>query len=227
MSTFGCECGYIIRFNTVPCRYDGAVVRDMGSEAVYDAATDQIGSFIAAIREGRRDEWLHGFYGSTFAIKDGEAVSDIFDRHVMPSTLALHQCERCGRLWLQRATFEPPYESYLPEGNWQGALEMPAEGFVGYVASQHFFDSRIESVRQEDGRAWVTLLGDTGRRQEAVFTGVTALRNYDDAREEQVRFLERVVGCPSAAPISVRQHRSKIQTTAGNHGTRREPVSGD
>ncbi len=190
MSTFGCRCGNRIYFNVVPCRYDGEVFRDTGTEVAYDTATKQMADFFATIQEGRRDDWLRQFYsyGSTFEITDDSVVSEIMDRHFGPLALGIHQCERCGRVWLQRPGKEY-FTPYLPEGDWRGALETPSEGFMGYIEGQDFFGMRIVDVRQKEGLAWVTLIGDGDSRTEVAFTGVTAVRLHDGATDKRVRFL--------------------------------------
>ncbi len=194
MSKFACKCGYVIGFNRVPCRYDGEVIRDTGDEAVYDGATNQVANFIAAIQRGHRDEWLRRFYGERYyrdLLSQGNdsVVDDILIRHISPFALGIHQCERCGRLWLQRGPDENAWVSYLPEGDWRGALETPAKGFVGYVADQDFFGMYIEGMHQEEDTARVTLIGNESKSTEVTFTGVTAIRVHDGSTDRPVRFL--------------------------------------
>jgi hypothetical protein len=181
----------VIGFNVVPCRYDAAVIREQGDELVYRAITRAVADFIAAVRENRRDEWLRHFYGELFPIEDASVVHDILTGHLGEYTLGLHQCERCGRIWLQDGSGDNRYHPYLPgTDEWRGALEVPAPGFVHYVAGQDFFGWRIGEVRQQGDTARVILHNADKAPREVVFTGVaTAVVPPHTSGEPTVRFL--------------------------------------
>jgi hypothetical protein len=74
MSKFACRCGYIISFNVVPCRYEGAVIPDSIEDGLYEAASHEISQFIDAVKENRRDDWLRLFYGDVFEIDNNSII---------------------------------------------------------------------------------------------------------------------------------------------------------
>jgi hypothetical protein len=188
MSKFKCSCGYLISFNLYPSRYDAEVARQSGYEEIDDAFSRSVAEFIAFIVDNRREEWLQRFYSEVFPISNAAVVSDIVARHMSDFTLALHQCERCGRLWLQQRPGENAYVSYRPEGAWRGALETHAPGFIGYVEGQDFFQAYIADVSQENGLLRVTLTRGDTETLGVTFLGVSNIQRHD-SETKQVRFL--------------------------------------
>jgi hypothetical protein len=202
MSKFGCRCGHTIGFNVWPCRYEGDIIRDSISDEVYAETSNEIASYVAAIRGNRRDEWLQRFYGQLFDIKDDDVIADILSRHLVEATLSIHQCEKCGRLWLQTHPSEELYAPYVPEGEWRGALEWRgtlkarSEGFISYLEGQHFFGSTISKVQYAQGVAKVVLVREDKSLDEVIFSGVTDVNKYDLWDKKQIRFLSKWKGTP-------------------------------
>ena len=188
MAKFWCTCGYVIGFNVSPCRYDASVFRQQDEDAVDNKITREITEYLAFVAEGRRDEWIKQYYGDVFPLKDASVVSDLVSRYQSDVTLAIHQCEQCGRLWLQEKTGENVYRSYLPEGPWRGALEAHTAEFVGYVDGQDFFGAAIAEVQQVSDEIRVILKRGTTESSTVTFSGVSAVRQYE-REHKQVRFL--------------------------------------
>jgi hypothetical protein len=195
MSFFLCTCGYRIGFNVCPCRNDGDVMGHRDRERADDLISREVEQYLAAVREGRRDSWLREFYLDVFPIEDASVISDIFARTIGDLSRAIHQCERCGRLWLQAKPGENTYASYLPEGAWRGALEAPPEGFLGYLDGQDFFDAVIAEIKQEGGTVRVVLQKEDGQNREVEFTGVAAVKQYDTT-EKRIRFMSEWSSAP-------------------------------
>ena len=188
MSKFRCTCGYLLGFNIAPCRYDANVLRQQDADTVDNKIIRAVTEYLAFVAEGRRNEWFQQFYGEVFALEDASVISDIFSRYQNDFFLALHQCEQCGRLWLQEKPGGNVYHSYLPEGPWRGALEAHPTDFVGYVDGQDFFGASIEEVQQVRDEICVTLKRGATESSLVTFSGVSALRQYERERRE-VRFL--------------------------------------
>lgn len=188
MSTFRCTCGYLLGFNVYPCRYEASVVRQQGAETIDDAITYLVAEFMTFIAEGRREEWLQQFYGELFPIENASVISDIFSREMSVFQLAIHQCEQCGRLWLQEKAGENVFTPYLPEGAWRGALETPAADFISYIDGQDFFDAHIAEVQQENDLIRVLLKRGPTENWEVTFSGVSAIQQYE-GEHKHVRFL--------------------------------------
>lgn len=196
MSKFRCKCGYLLSFVVYPSRYDGSAKGQRSFEMAENLVTTDVRQFLDAVRENRRDAWLRDFYGSDpFEIDDANIISDLISRHFWDGRRALHQCERCGRLWLQAAPETNEYDCYVPEGDWRGALENPPEDFVEYVEGQDFFNAVIADVRQEAGNTTVVLRKEDGQLYDVEFTGVTLVTPYS-AEETHVRFLSEWKDAP-------------------------------
>ncbi len=195
MATFRCKCGYLIGFHVGSCRYDSSVMRDQGFESMEEARVREVTAFLASVREGHRAEWLKQVYGEAFPIEDANVISDIVCKHDIDFALALHQCERCGRLWLQSKPGENVYASYRPEGAWRGALETPAEGFVGYVDGQDCFEACITGIVQEAEQVYVRLQRGEAERFLVTFFGVSAVERHG-LENKRVRFLSEWASTP-------------------------------
>lgn len=196
MAKFLCKCGNLIGFNADPLRYEGAVRGDSVADTVNEMAAKEVASYLSAVQAGQREEWLQKFYGSTFEIGDADVVSDILSRHLMFSSRVIHQGEQCGRLWLQRKPGENIWNAYLPEGDWRGALEANADGFLRYVEDMDLYGARIEDVRQAGEAARVSLLDREGKLLEVAFSGVTAIQMFEGASSKSVRFLSEWQDAP-------------------------------
>jgi hypothetical protein len=114
MSKLACPCGGIISDTLVPCPTEGWIwiLRDQNQEGYQEAVGRDIASYFAAIRAGRRDAWLGEFFSPQYPAEVGgvEVVTDIIGVRGRQFTLSIAECERCGRLHVQR---EPGINSYL------------------------------------------------------------------------------------------------------------------
>ena len=79
--------------------------------------------------------------------------------------------------------------SYLPEGEWRGALEGKRDGFVGYPTDQDFFGAAIDSVEESGGTVRVVLKGEDDRLRHVMFQDVVSVVRHAGAGDQRVRFL--------------------------------------
>jgi hypothetical protein len=91
-----------------------------------------IAAFFAAVRDGRRNEWVGRFFSPQYPTKVGDEgiVHDIITFHSRRVSLSVAECEQCGRLWVQRGPEVNAYRSWAPdEPGYVGVLRAePADG---------------------------------------------------------------------------------------------------
>ncbi|MEL6107604.1 MAG: hypothetical protein AAFU85_16310 [Planctomycetota bacterium] len=115
MPKFGCRCGHIISLVAVPSPHEAHLIFDPEFDALCKRRTTAIDAFLAAVRDGKRDEWIAEFYGRPpFGISDGTIIDDIITREDEFSLLVV-VCPKCGRLYRQRKRGENEYDSFVPE----------------------------------------------------------------------------------------------------------------
>lgn len=190
MPSFGCSCGYRISLSSIPCRYDGWVVRDHRSDEFYDGLIRDLTDFVRAVAAGRRDTWVSERFQDPHPAqrRDDSIISDLITQHESRYHISIHQCERCGRLWLEDPSGENRYSPFLPEREWRGALEVPAEGFVGYLPDQDLFEGTITAVEHDDATARVEIRMEDGSRRILYFEGVASVVWHQE-RGREVRYL--------------------------------------
>lgn len=109
MSKMSCRCGHVISDTLIPCPTEGWLLRDQDQDLYYDGAS---ADFFRALGAGRRAEWLAEFFGPQYPVNgsDESVLNDILCCRKRSLFLSVAECERCGRLWVQR---EPGINSYL------------------------------------------------------------------------------------------------------------------
>lgn len=120
MSKLGCVCGHIITDQTDNISYKANFLRDQDFDEYAGKYTDDIASFINAVKDGRRDEWVKKYFSETYPtnISDSSIVFDIVSRQNMIFEGDLYQCEKCGRIKIQvqdknlYASFSPDDDRY-------------------------------------------------------------------------------------------------------------------
>ena len=106
MRTFPCRCGTDIEI-VPPSQHVGYVVLDSDVDLSIDNRTDIVRSFLAAVRDGERTQWLANFYGENvprsriLGKDDAEVIEDILSRHDS-WTRHMFRCPICGRIYSQR-----------------------------------------------------------------------------------------------------------------------------
>lgn len=119
MSKLGCECGSVIYDQTDFIPYKGSIIRDQDDERVYDGIAADVAAFIEAVAQGRRDEWIGGYFRRGYPPVDDESVvADIIARHVLKRRLTVYQCTGCGRIKIQEGSRSNMFSSFSPD-EWQ------------------------------------------------------------------------------------------------------------
>jgi|SRR6266508_477093 hypothetical protein len=124
MSKLGCLCGAVIYDQTDNLPYKGKILRDQHTEQFYDEMLVRVNAFVAAIREGRREEWLASQMSALNPIRlsDDEIIHDLIFAFFLRYSLDIYQCETCGRIWIQEHPTSNHFRSFTPDATWEGTL---------------------------------------------------------------------------------------------------------
>ncbi len=118
-----CTCGHEIIDQTDYLPYKGVILRDQHQFEFFDYIRDTIVDYIQAIREGRRDAWVKGFFGN-----QSDSAKDYDDSHALGvvNTMILramvkwmpvhiYQCRICARLYVEHRVGERDQQKELKE----------------------------------------------------------------------------------------------------------------
>jgi len=116
MSKLGCVCGHVITDQTDNIPYKAKFIRDQDFGEYSDKYTDDISSFIEAVKDGRRNEWVKNYFSETYptSISDSSIVFDIISVQDRIFEGDVYQCENCGRIKVQIQD-KNLYASFVPE----------------------------------------------------------------------------------------------------------------
>lgn len=115
MAKLGCICGLSIVDQSDNLPYKGEIIRDQERFTFYDGLKHALSSFIEALLQGKREEWLREHMPEEYPhIGDSneEAIETIFLYHLPPRTLEIYQCLNCGTLWIQTDPYANTFRSF-------------------------------------------------------------------------------------------------------------------
>lgn len=119
MSKINCLCGHVIVDQTDNLAYKAIFVRHQDLEQI-DNWTKDIANFIISVKIGKRKEWLNEYFNSDIYdnISDESVVFDIMAKNTFNYESIIYQCEKCGRVLIQKGN-QNEYLSFYPEDdNW-------------------------------------------------------------------------------------------------------------
>jgi hypothetical protein len=118
LSKLRCRCGHVIVDQAANLPFAGVVLADR-DEGLLDAFTEESTKYFSATADGRRDQWMAGWYGAAASgletIDHSSVVFDIFLSVVGRHSRRLYHCEACGRLHLQSAPESDRFRAFAPE----------------------------------------------------------------------------------------------------------------
>ena len=137
MSKMVCLCGGLISDTVCPCPTEGWILRDQDQEGFYETTSRDIAAFFAAVQAGRRNDWIVEYFSRQYPcdVSDEGIIYDIIAHHKRQVVLSVAECERCGRLWVQRGPEINEYRSYSPD----------VQGYAGVLKS------RVEKTAKTEG----------------------------------------------------------------------------
>lgn len=115
MSKLGCECGHVIRDNTMNIPYKAIFLRDQDWNSYTDYRGD-IDSFLEALKNGSREKWISDYFSKSYPtdLSDSSIIDDIISKHQTEYEGELYQCENCGRIKIQ-VQDKNLFASFIPE----------------------------------------------------------------------------------------------------------------
>ena len=142
MSKMRCRCGHIISNNVCPSPTEAWLMSDRNGDAFAVRFAEVIEPFLAALRGGRREEWVAGRYGADppLAISDASVLWDLLGDAQWDHQLSVAECEGCGRLWLQRGVGRNEYRSFVPDEG----------GYERHFAADHLSPSAAAAERENE-----------------------------------------------------------------------------
>ena len=116
MHEFACGCGNRILV-TPPSPNAGYLVWDQDVDLSIEARRKEIATFLNAVASGRRDAWLHYFYGASVSSvrltqkSDADVIEDILSQ-LDQYTRICYRCPRCGSLYVELKPGSGSYQAY-------------------------------------------------------------------------------------------------------------------
>lgn len=116
MSRLECTCGHVITDQTENVPYKATFIRDQDFHDYSDKLTDDISSFINAVKDGKRNEWIKDHFSETYPtdINDSSIVFDIISIQANIFEGKLYQCDNCSRIKIQLQDTNL-FASFVPE----------------------------------------------------------------------------------------------------------------
>lgn len=115
MSWMRCPCGEILRNNTFPSPTEGSILAEQDLEPRQDELAARANEYLAAVRAGRRRDWLDRNLGPEYPddLSDGDILVDIAIG--LDQTTSAAECTHCGRLLIQKTRGVNDYISFRPD----------------------------------------------------------------------------------------------------------------
>ena len=141
---FRCPCGEAVYDQTDFLPYKAELLADQDWEIRNGIIEADSHSFLSAVRDGRRTEWIQAFYrcdeSQAAQREDRDVIWEIIDRADFPLKREIYQCEACGRLFFQhpRDPKNPKFIVFAPEGDdWKEVLAGKQEGPAEFLPSPY------------------------------------------------------------------------------------------
>lgn len=117
MSKFLCKCGHVIYDQTDFIPYKARLVPDQLTEKLFDGGAEAIVKLIAAIKVGKRQEWIEQTFPGGWAQSwtDAQLIEEVMSSPFWRYHREAFQCEQCGRLLVQIGSTNH-FASFVPEG---------------------------------------------------------------------------------------------------------------
>jgi hypothetical protein len=143
MGKFACTCGHIISDVQCPNDVTGWLLSDKSGESFFNAISDTIDDYMRHAANDDVDGWRNKHFNAMYPpdISAGGMIHDVLTNRFFDLTLAVMECDKCGRIWVQRTPDMNKYHGYSPDD----AADARAK-LLGYN------DGAPASPTQQDGR---------------------------------------------------------------------------
>lgn len=117
MGKFGCTCGNVISDVACPNDVTGSVLSDRSGDAFYDAIATTVKDYLEHLHGNTVDEWRTKHFNDIYSddLPGSEMIHDVLTSKLMDLTLAMFECDECGRLWIQTKPGVNEYRGYSPD----------------------------------------------------------------------------------------------------------------
>jgi hypothetical protein len=131
-----CPCGETLSDTSDSLSYKGTVLPDAEYTAAFEAITEGMKAFSAAVAAGRREEWLTRQFGPGWPqdLPDADHLDEYVHDQIMRRSRLVYECWRCGRLLVQArrgdfqlVAFSPDQAGYHRVLTGHAAGEQPDE----------------------------------------------------------------------------------------------------
>lgn len=115
MSKFGCKCGNVISDVISPNEVTGEILSNKSHESFFDDVAAIIKDCLEYSAQGKIEAWMNKHF-SVYpkSLPLSEMLHDALHIRHCNLTLGLMECDKCGRLWIQRSVGENYYREYVP-----------------------------------------------------------------------------------------------------------------
>lgn len=108
MSRFSCKCGHVTNTTVYPSPALGELKWQTEIEAESQQRNQDVKDFLTALENGLDKDWVRNYFNEEYAesypdvISKATVIEDIVSRAGYISGRRVSQCERCGRLYIQK-----------------------------------------------------------------------------------------------------------------------------
>lgn len=117
MSKLGCSCGHVISDVQVPNEVTGTLLSDKDGHDFFDFIDAATSDLLQHLESNNLAAWRAKHFNDIYPtnVSPSEMLADVIHSRFLDCTLALMECDACGRLYIQRAPGVNRYRGYEPE----------------------------------------------------------------------------------------------------------------
>jgi hypothetical protein len=126
MGKFGCTCGHVISDGSIPNEVTGSILSDMSNECFYESISEVGTDFLTHLSRGSINDWRTKYFNDGYPedLPPGEMIHDILVGRFIALTLAMMECDNCGRLWIQEAVGVNQWRGYSPDDGAESRMKV-------------------------------------------------------------------------------------------------------
>ena len=126
MGKIGCKCGNTVVDQADNLSYKGDILPDRGQEEIFGRIYELFDSYVEAIKRNDKKGWMNQNGLTPPYPQDLSAssmISDLFYNFYLDKTKNIFQCEKCGRILIQKGKTNE-FIFFKPEtDDWQEILQ--------------------------------------------------------------------------------------------------------
>ena len=131
MGKLGCVCGNTISDVVCPNDVTGWILSDKSGDQFFDSIDTIINDYLKHAAEDNIDKWTSKHFNETYptGISPGGMIHDVLTSIFYDVTLAVMECDECGRIMIQQKPDVNKYLGYKPDDS------VPRTKVLGYNSS--------------------------------------------------------------------------------------------